>query len=313
MLQTEIPLLSICIATRNRPNELTQCLESILLLENYSYEVIIIDDASDSPIQSQIENQLNKLILARTVFIRQDVNKGLISTRNELALIARAPYILSLDDDARLFDSASIYNAIEMLQKDDSIGAVALSQADETGTLLPSYMQPSPVNYNSYSQSFSGYGHILRKDMFIKLGGYKGEFWYGGEEAEYSKRLLNIGFNVVYLPDAKVIHTHSIVGRSELMRLRNGCRNSCFDALYNEPLLMCAASIPWRIVGYIRWRKVPCEYYGFSDEGGVRWILSELYTNFSSIWQKRKPLKWSTYRKWKEIRSHRTAYNPPNS
>ncbi|NET72292.1 MAG: glycosyltransferase family 2 protein [Sphaerospermopsis sp. SIO1G2] len=304
-----MPLLSICIATRNRPSDLIQCLESLLLLKDYPYEVIVIDDASDVVIQTEIQNLVNQSVIKRTKFIRQSTNKGLVATRNELALQARSQYIMSLDDDACLLDADSIHKAVQVLENDSCIGAVALAQTNKTGYMLPSFMQPAPVAYDCYSQSFRGYGHILRRDLFIKLGGYRGEFIYGHEEVEYCKRLLNIGFNVVYLTKAKVIHNHSPIGRSELVRLRNGCRNACFDALYNEPLLMCIFSIPYRIIGYIRWRKVPCEHYGLFDEGGIRWQLNELYNNFYPIWQKRKPLKWSTYVKWRKIRNNWPVYN----
>jgi GT2 family glycosyltransferase len=120
--------------------------------------------------------------------------------------------------------------------------------------------------------------------------------------------MLDLGFYVIYLPEAKVIHSHSPIGRNELTRLRYGCRNKCFDAIYNEPLPMMLLSIPLRIINYIRWRKIPCEYYNISDEGGIKWLLKELTTKFPELWRERRPLKWTTYRKWLTIRKEWSVY-----
>jgi GT2 family glycosyltransferase len=308
---SEQPALTVCIATYNRRHDLTQCLKSLALLSNIPFELIVFDDASDEPITaSEVTNIIS--FAQRVEVIRPQENKGYIYARNQMARRAKTPYILSLDDDARLFDSDGVAQALKILENDSKIGAVALSQAQEDGSLLPDFMQPTPVVYNCYAQSFTGYGHILRRDLFVKLGGYKELFQAFAEEAEYCKRMLNLGFYVIYLPEAKVIHYHSPIGRNELKRLRYGCRNKCFDAMYNEPLIMLFSSIFYRIINYIRWRKVPCEYHKFSDKGGVRWLLKELYINLPKIWRERKPLKWSTYSQWFQIRKKWPAYQVNN-
>jgi GT2 family glycosyltransferase len=286
-----------------------QCLQSLSLLSDFPFEVIVVDDASDEPISNvELAKKLAPELLQRIELVRYEENKGYIPARNEMVQRARTQYILSLDDDAKLFHADTIHKALEILENDPKVGAVALSQADKDGRLLADYMQPAPVSYNCYAQSFSGYGHILRRDLFLKLGGYKESFWFYGEEAEYCKRMLDLGFYVIYLPEAKVIHSHSPIGRNELTRLRYGCRNKCFDAIYNEPLPMMLLSIPLRIINYIRWRKIPCEYYNISDEGGIKWLLKELTTKFPELWRERRPLKWTTYRKWLTIRKEWSAY-----
>ncbi len=306
----QIPVLTICIATRNRHDCLIQCLQSLSLLGDLQFEVIVVDDASDPPVAIEIAKKVEPELAQKIEIIRYEDNKGYIPARNEMVRRAKAPYILSLDDDAKLFDAESIYRCVEILKKDPKVGAVALSQANEDGTLLANYMQPAPILHDCYAQSFYGYGHLLRRDLFLNLGGYKEIFWFYGEEAEYCKRLLNRGFFVIYIPEARVIHSHSPSGRKELTRLRYGCRNKCFDAIYNEPLFMMVVSIPLRIINYIRWRKVPCKHYNFSDAGGVRWLLKELLMKFPELWRERRPLKWATYSKWQKIRQEWPAYQP---
>jgi GT2 family glycosyltransferase len=221
---------------------------------------------------------------------------------------AQAPYILSLDDDSRLCDSAGISRALHILGVDSKVGAVMFSQIKENGELWPPFMQAAPVRHDCITAAFVTFGCILRRELFLELGGFREIFWMFGEEGDYCKRMLDKGFHVVYLPEAGVIHDHNPAGRNELMRLRLGCRNKCFDALFNEPFPMVLFSIPWRLLAYLCWRKVPCEHYSLDDSGGVRWILRELVKNLPEIWSNRRPLKWRTYRRWLEIKKQCPPY-----
>jgi GT2 family glycosyltransferase len=284
-------------------------LKSFSLLSDLNFEVIVFDDASDNAVSAE---QLIKNVdfYQRIEVIRTEENKGYIYARNEMAQRARTPYILSLDDDAKLFHADGIYHALEVLERDPNVGAIALSQAKEDGTLLPDYMQPSPVSYNCYAQSFIGYGHILRRDLFLKLGGYREMFQAYGEESEYCKRMLNVSSYVVYLPESKVIHYHSLIGRNRLTALRNSYRNRCFDAIYNEPFIMMVINVSLIILKYIRFYKKSCEQFNLTDSKGIQWLIKELSTKFPGLWRERRPLKWGTYRQWFNIRKKCLTYQP---
>lgn len=308
-LLPKIPLLSICITTRNRPDELLTCLNSLSRIEGIEFEVIVSDDASAEPVFPQVINSINSRISKKLRLTRFEDNIGLIAARNELAKLAAAPYILSLDDDAVLHKPDVVYKAIKALDSDSKIGAVALTQSGEDGTLLPKNKQPAPVDYACFACSYIGFGHMLRRDLFLQLGGYRGIFWYGYEEAEYAKRMLNSGFHVLFLPDVGIIHYHSPIGRSKLRHMRNGCRNKCFAAMYNEPLPMALVSVPLRLGSYFISRRKICRDYGLSDEGGMRWLAKELVDNFSTVWKDRKALKWATYFRWHQIQKTYPPYD----
>ena len=164
------PLLSICITTRNRPEELIKCLNSLINLKDIDFEVIVSDDASDELIFPQIMDFVDADILEKAYLTRFEENIGLIAARNTLATLAKAPYILSLDDDAILHNPDVIYKAISTLQNDDKIGAIALTQSGEDGKPLPKHKQPAPVDYPCIACSYIGFGHIVRRDLFLSLG-----------------------------------------------------------------------------------------------------------------------------------------------
>jgi len=301
-------LFTICIATRNRPQCLSQCLNSLILLNDLSFEIIIIDDASETSYVPAIVGNVRLKFRNQIQFYENTIQKGYIYNRNEMAKRAQTSYLLSLDDDAKLMDAGAIYKALYILKEDTQIGAIAFPQANENGTLLPLYMQPAPVTYAAYVPSFRGYGNIIRRDLFLRLGGYREIFFFSGEEDEYCKRMLNEGFHVVYLPNSKVIHSHSQLGRDHLMGLRYAIRSKCFDAILNEPFPMLILSIPFRILNYMINKKKLCEERKILDKAGIKWLLKELFRNVICLWRQRQPLKWKTYFHWTYLKRKAPPY-----
>jgi len=300
MMNSTSPTLSVCIATRNRPDDLIRCLNSLTLLKQIDFEIVVIDDASDAPIVDRVFQDIDPTLADKVQVFRHEQNKGVPATRNELAERAKASYLLCIDDDAQLLSADSVYTAVNVLETSSEVGAVALSQSDETGKLLPG--QPTPAEYRCYIPTFIGYGSVLRRELFVELGGYREMFAAYYEEPEFCKRMLDRGFYVVYLPDARVIHYHSPIGRNNLVALRNGCRNKCFAAIYNEPLPMMVFSIPLRIVLYAYKHRSYCRQHNIDSEFGADWIIGEIRQNFSALWRDRRALKWSTYYKWHRIK-----------
>ncbi|MBD2079179.1 glycosyltransferase [Leptolyngbya sp. FACHB-17] len=307
MMNSTSPALSVCVASRNRPDDVIRCLNSLTLLQHVEFEILLIDDASEAPIGDRVLPAIDPILVDRLQVFRHENNKGIPATRNELAERAKAPYLLYLDDDAQLLSAESVDNALTVLKISPEVGAVALSQSDETGKLLPG--QPLAIEYRCYAPTFVGYGSLLRRDLFLELGGYREMFAAYYEEPEFCKRMLDRGFYVVYLPDACVIHYKSPIGRNNLVALRNNCRNKCFAAIYNEPSAMMVFSIPLRILLYVYKHWAYCRQHKIKSEFGASWIVREIQQNLPALWRDRRALKWSTYYKWHKIKQA-PAYQP---
>ena len=302
--------LTVSISTCNRPNDLIECLKSIGLLKNLKFDIIVVDDASDQLIANHIASNIDADLARKIKVIRYEENKNYIVARNQMAREAQSPYILSLDDDAMLFDAESIYQAVEILEQDPQVGAVALSELNKDGGMHPSFMQPAPITYNCYVPSFIGYGHILRRDLFLKLGGYREIFQSLGEESEYCKRMLDNGFGVVYIPSAKVIHNFSPTSRIKINAFRNSIRNRCFDAIYNEPLPIMLLTLTANMLTYFRSYELAYRDASLPVLEGKYWLIEQLISNLSLLWSERKSLKLSTYYLWYNLRKDWPAYIP---
>jgi GT2 family glycosyltransferase len=290
------PRITVGVTTRNRPAALRKCLESLTLLGDLVGEVIVVDDSSDEPLDSVVR-QLPASVSAKLRIVRQEGSEGYIVARNTIAKLASHDFMLLMDDDAYVIDAETIRRAIELMHRDSRVGAVACAQAEADGSPWPAAMQPSPVSYTCYVPAFIGFAHVLRRSVFLELGGYQELFHFYGEEKDYCLRLLDAGYSVVYVPAARVAHVPDPSGRSPSRYLRYVIKNDCLAALFNEPLLMVVVSVPIRLIRYRRMRRQS----GVADPGGMSWIVRQLIAALPQVWRGRKPVRWASVRTWRRL------------
>ena len=288
--------LTVGIATRNRPQSLVRCLNSIELIDDLVDEVIVVDDSSEPPIGPMLR-QVAGTVAAKLRFVEQAGRLGPIVARNTMVRLASNDCVLLLDDDAYLIDAPALVRAIDLFEQNQKIGALACAQAEADGSPWPAAMQPSPVDYPCYVAAYIGFAHLLRRRVFLELGGYQEAFHFYGEEKDYCIRLLDAGYDVVYLPDARVAHVPDPSGRSDSRYLRYVIRNDCLSALYNEPLPMLLVTVPIRLARYSAMRR----HGRVDDPGGLRWVTGELIAALPRLWRDRRPTRWASIRRWRRL------------
>jgi GT2 family glycosyltransferase len=294
------PRLTVGITTRNRPGSLQRCVESLRHLDHLAPEILIFDDASEVPAAQALRPS------QRLRIIRNDRGPGNIVGRNTLVREASAKLILLLDDDTALLESASVERAMAILENDTQVAAVAFAQANADGSRWPEAMQPGQGQSPRYVAAFIGFAHLINRQVFLSVGGYRESFVFYGEEKEYCLRLLEHGFRVVYLPDALVVHAQDAAGRTPQRYLRYVTRNDCLHAIYNEPLWRTLWLVPARLGLYFRMRS----RWGIDDPHGLRWILSELAANVGPALRSRKPVSPRTRAMWRQLRDGNALYEP---
>ena len=292
--------LTVGITTRNRARSLVRCLDSLRHIEGLSPEILVFDDASDLPVAQVIPRY------SRLRVIRDDRGPGNIVGRNILVNEARGNAVLLLDDDAALLNGGAVERALDIIGNDRQVAAVAFAQANADGTPWPEAMQPGRGASPRYVASFIGFAHLVNRDVFRSLGGYRESFVFYGEEKEFCLRLLDRGFRVVYLPDALVIHAQDASGRTRQRYLRYVTRNDCLHALYNEPLWRVMWLLPARLVLYFKMRAE----WQVQDPAGWKWIVSELAAHGGSALRSRKPVSSRTRAIWRQLRDGSAPYGP---
>jgi GT2 family glycosyltransferase len=295
------PRLTVGITTRNRAESVQRCVASLHHIEHLAVEILVFDDASDVPAAEVLTPH------PRLRIIRDDRGPGNIVGRNALMTAATGDLVLLLDDDAALLDCVAIERAIGIVQTDPQVAAVAFAQANEDGTPWPETMQPARGHSPRYVAAFIGFAHLLNRQVFLQLGGYRESFVFYGEEKEFCLRLLDHGYRVVYLPDALVVHAQDAAGRTPQRYLRYVTRNDCLNALYNEPLWRVVWLLPARIGLYFRMRA----QWHVDDPNGLRWILSELASNAGPALRSRRPVSRRTLAVWRNLRDGAAPYSTP--
>lgn len=286
--------LTVGITTRDCPASLERCLRSLQVLAELQPYVLVFDDASASPAADSVAAALPAGMQGAT--LRDEHGGGYIVGRNRIMREADTPYVLLLDDDTVVLTAASVRAAIDVLDADDTVAAVGFAQAEADGQPWPERMQPGPGTAPLCVPSFIGFAHLLRREAFERLGGYRESFVYYGEEKDFCVRALDAGYRVVYLPAALVAHVPDRGGRSVTRYVRFAIRNDCLYSLYNEPWPIVALSLPLRLWRYRRMKA------GLGAEsGGLRWIAGELRRALPDVRRQRRAVSWSTFRRWRTL------------
>lgn len=286
--------LSIGITTRNRPQAIVRCVRSLAALQPVTSRVFVFDDASDEPV-SPIVMTASSPDVPVTV-MRDDRQAGYIDGRNRIVAQADTPFVLLLDDDAVVLAADAIMRGIGVLERDPNVAAIAFAQGEADGRPWPDGMQPGRGQDPAYVAAFIGFAHLLRRDVFLRLGGYRTALGFYGEEKDFCIRVLDAGLRVVYLPDALVAHVPDPAGRSTTKYVRFVIRNDCLYSLFNEPWPLVALGLPVRL---LRYRRMVAGRD--AESGGMRWILTELARLLPEVRRGRRAVSWATIREWRRL------------
>ena len=216
-------LVSIGIATKNRWSDLQITLEKLVEAGLESLPIIIFDDASDIPCPFDLKT----FPFTNLEFTSFDNSQGYIVRRNQIANKIKTKYYLSLDDDSYP-TGGDLESAI----------AFAEAQTDLLCLSFPIYNPTQQQYENSSTQtipyrvrSFICCGHLLHRDRFLNLGGYRAELVHQGEEMELTARAFQQDLYCYHYPDFLIHHTVSHQGRNWWRMDYYGSRN---NVLWND-------------------------------------------------------------------------------
>ena len=203
--------VSVCIPTRNRPDEALACVQSLQCSTIPVFEVIVSDDSTDNQTRALLADHCPNVI-----FI-DGPKKGLGPNRNNAVSRARGDWILFLDDDARLtpdFLSAvrremphelpeqTIYTGIER----NSAGVVYPNDQGFLGFQDKAYQTRDIVRTIVMNAA------VFPAPMFKELL-FDPALVYGYDEIDIAARALARGYKIRLCPDAINLHFSSPLNR----------------------------------------------------------------------------------------------------
>jgi glycosyltransferase involved in cell wall biosynthesis len=207
---------SVIIPTRDRPQQLAVCLES-LAEQNYPrerFEVIVVDDASELSLDPVVAVFRERLTLT---LLKQSRSAGPSVARNQGAACATGEYLAFTDDDCS--------PASDWLQRlatrfaatpGHLIGGRVINALTEnpysTAThvildVIYEYYNPQQGRAHFFPTS----NFALAADRFRELGGFN-ENWplAAAEDREFCYRWLQRDFLMTHAPEATVYHRHCL-------------------------------------------------------------------------------------------------------
>lgn len=212
------PFFSIVIPTYNRPERLATCLEAITQLDypRDRFEVIVVDDGSDTPMESMVtpfRQQLDITLITQS-------NAGPATARNKGATKAKGEFLVFTDDDCTPDPDWLKVLANHFTTAPDSlIGGRAINALPDNlfstaSQLLIDYLYDYYNTDPNQATFFASNNFALTKDTFHQLGGFDTTFpLAAGEDREWCDRWLNHGYQMIYAPQAQVHHAHQLTLR----------------------------------------------------------------------------------------------------
>lgn len=168
------PQVSVIMGIYNCESTLKVALDSLLAQTFQDFEVIMCDDGSkDNTIQiaqQYVDNYPDKFIL-----LKNDKNLGLNKTLNKCLAVAKGEYVARMDgDDISL--PTRFEKEIKTLDMHPEFALVgtAMIHFDESGDWKTSRVieYPTKMDFIKYSPFFNHATCIIRKSVFLEVGGY---------------------------------------------------------------------------------------------------------------------------------------------
>ena len=215
--------LSIIIVNYKVPYFLEQCLLSVRAASsNILTEIIVIDNNSKDESCTSIRNKFTEVKL-----IENYENKGFAKANNQGVAVADGEFILILNPDIVIAED-TLEKVIKFAERQKNIGAVGVKFIDGKGNFLPECKRNIPTvkvanqkirgNSKKYYANhidenkiakveiLTGAFMLMKREVYLKVGGFDEDYFMFGEDIDLSYKLLNTGFQNYYYGESTMIH-----------------------------------------------------------------------------------------------------------
>jgi len=212
------PYFSIIIPTYARPQKLSNCLSALSQLDYPSscFEVIVVDDGSPMSLDQVIALWQSQLTLS----LLKQKNQGPSLARNLGANQAKGEFFAFTDDDCSPAPGW-LQKLAEQFEKTPNglIGGRTINGLPDniystTSQLLIDYLYDYyKVEHGKTRQTsfFTSNNLAVSRKIFQEMGGFSEKFLLvAAEDREFCDRALQLGYEMIYVPQACVYHAHHL-------------------------------------------------------------------------------------------------------
>ena len=278
---------SIVIVTRDRRAELRAALESATT-QRGAPEILVMDDASTDGTAEMVQAEFPAVRL-----VRSDAPRGYIAQRNHAAGLATGDVIVSLDDDARFSSPDTVATTLAEFG-DPRVGAVAMPFVHTHRS--PDLLQLAPSLDGVWiTNAYIGTAHAVRRELFLRLGGYREALGHYFEEPDLCIRLMRSG-SAVRLGRAEPILHHESARRNQARGIAYLSRNHVLFTWFHVPFPACVPRflgvVAYALAWGLRSREPVAAVKGL--RAGLRYVAGHP--------GERTPVTPGDYRRWRSLR-----------
>lgn len=209
MLEDKSFYVSVIIPAYNASATVCDCL-SVLMKQTFAepYEVIVVDDGSTDSTPDVISKEFPRVRLLR------QKNAGPAAARNKGAIEAKGDLVFFTDADCRPMPDWLEQMAKPFVSNPDVVGVKGIYRTEQSEITARFVQMEYEDKYDlmrkeEYIDFIDTYSAGFRKEIFNSMGGYDTSFPVAcSEDAEFSFRLANKGYKMVFNPNAVVYHIH---------------------------------------------------------------------------------------------------------
>lgn len=255
-----MPRFSIIIVNYNAGALLQAAVDSLAAQTRQDFELIVIDNASEDGSAQALD--VSKLASAQVVC--NDDNLGFAAANNQAARLASAPWLVLLNPDAyaepdwlETLDLAARRFPQYQMFTSAQIDATNPALMDGAGDAYHLFGFPWRGGYGRTIEEmpetglcFSGCGAgvMVRRDLFLELGGFDERFFCYCEDVDFGYRAQLAGQDCVFVREAVIYHHGSAVsGPSSPFTIYHGTRNRLWTYCKNTPPLLLLLTLPGHI------------------------------------------------------------------
>lgn len=209
-------MFSVVVPTHNRPGLLRECLEALANqdLAADRFEVVVVDDGSTGPPVSKIVDEFQSRCRIRLFGQRRG---GPSQARNFGAEQARGDYLAFTDDDCAPAPNWLSALSLRLAQNPgagiggQTINALADNRYAAASQALIDYLYSYYNQDDGGARFFTSNNLALPAARFRELGGFDTSYTRAAsEDRELCSHWLQLGYRLIYAPEARVYHHHEM-------------------------------------------------------------------------------------------------------
>lgn len=225
----EEPRASVVIPTWNRRNDLEVALNS-LFRQTVPLEILVMDDGSDDGTDKMITEHFPSV-----KYHRRHRGNGPTALRKEGIGMATCEVVFPFDNDIELVSPKTIEQTLDEFAH-PRVAAVAVPFIEVSRDLDQVHHRPPSDDGIWVLDRYMGAVTGLRRSTFLKLGGYRSDLYYFGEEPDLTIRLLAAGYIVRAGTADPIHHIRSTTSRPSAFSFQQGRINGILLPWHYAPL-----------------------------------------------------------------------------